>query len=481
MPLLILTIAIITGCYACSESQLRQGDTSKAGNTVDPGTATGNQEGNKSKIISRLLEEQSNPTATHTQQIKPVINDRPLDILLVIDSSVSMSSVHKNLSANLNSLLDKVKESNWRIVITSSTYNDCLRAVINKGDPDYTQRFTTAIDSLTYSNLLKENKWFSTTEDIVRMATKALPTVAGSKLHYRLPLRSPAPGTAPEMYKVPEGVSASSVKYDPSRHIVVETTRGGTVVIPDTIEETNIKPPFQLEKQLAVDPRPTWCTADVAHKNAGETSPRAHWLRDQSMLVVFLITDEDVYSGDFIKYGTDFVGIGCGCDVSDVVRSCRCLDTLWQRISALRKPRDNAKIYGILSSAKIGESSKDYNFSPPLEDNFLRSKFYLGWHSANKEKLFDEHWSVDMSDKEFANAFKKISDNVAKQMRLTYSLEYPHDNKTSEIIIIDNNKKSRKLPATAYRIDGYTLIFNKNELTPNSETIEVTYSYETSN
>ena len=73
-----------------------------------------------------------------------------LDILVVIDNSGSMQEEQVNLSTKLQPLLTYVSESNWQIgVITTDSANDCLRALIKKGDSDVEQSFTNAINAGT--------------------------------------------------------------------------------------------------------------------------------------------------------------------------------------------------------------------------------------------------------------------------------------------------------------------------------------------
>ena len=334
-----------------------------------------------------------------TQKIDPIITNRPLDILLVIDNSSSMNRVHENLSNNLSPLLQKVRDSDWRIVITTATFTDCLRAVINKGDNNYNAIFINTISELKNRKLQGRERSLSNTEDTVRMATKALPTVSGSQLQYNLPLRSLG-------------------------HRIAD-------------EGNN----FHLT-------RPTWCTGDVNHQDNGQKT--AHWLRDESMLAILLITDEDAYSGDGI-------GLDCGCDFNEPVRSCRCIDDLWRRISALRKPKIDAKIYGLLSSV---------------------SDHYLKWRSADGQQLFDYHQQVDASGNtqtnNFASVLDEISTNVAEQMHKTYSLNRSHDGKTSEVTFVYSDKSRKK--QTSYKIEGRTLIFNENPPS-NVKEIEVSFSY----
>ena len=395
------------------------------------------------------------------QEISPVIADRPLDILLVIDNSGSMGPAHESLSGNLDGLIDKVRDSDWRIVITTATFTDCLRAVINKDDPNYESLFTDAIEGLKppkeeeIPGLDQEKRVeydLSNMEDTVRMATKALPTVAGSKFHYSLPLRSTETFVVPPQF----------------------------LVLPYENDD--------LDKLYRG--RPTWCTTRRG-------TPPAHWLRDKSMLVILLITDEDAFSGDVFTL-TNSLGMKvyqtadlltpqlppeadpvpvdphCRCEESDVKRSCKCIDLFWERLTAIRKPRITAKIYGLLS------------------ESF--SKFYLGWTSDSGEngekpfggeKLFDSYsWlykqkrteNPDPTLADFTTVLEKISTDVALQMNKTYQLNRFHDGGTSKVIFVYADKKTKEQPADSYRIEGRTLVFNESPPT-DVKAIKVTFSF----
>ena len=371
-----------------------------------------------------------------TQSINPVITDRPLDILMVIDNSGSMKDAHENLSVNLQPLLTNVKNSDWRIVITTATFTDCLRAVIDKKDKDKEQIFTNTINGLTHETLQEIEKNLSGTEDVVRMATKALPEKVNGSLQYRLPLRSLG-------HKI-DAAAYSNYQDDPLQKL-----------------------------------RPTWCTGDINHKKSGEDSPRAQWLRDGSMLAILLITDEDAFSGDkgASHMSTEppspdhFPGYPhCGCKSNDPVRSCECIDKLWQRISALRTPRDTAKIYGLL--------------------NDTYSKFYRNWQSKNgQNKLFDmTEWVSTIernsirkpTDKnKFTEILRKISTDVATQMGKSYTLARVHDGNTSKVVFVYEDNKEETLPITDYSINGQDLIFKKDPFEDGKKvkTIKVIFSY----
>lgn len=75
-----------------------------------------------------------------------------LDLLIVLDNSLSMKDEQKNLSTKLDPLLEYVSESDWQVaVITTDSHErrrkHCLRAVIKKSDIDPKTSFRKAINA----------------------------------------------------------------------------------------------------------------------------------------------------------------------------------------------------------------------------------------------------------------------------------------------------------------------------------------------
>ena len=71
-----------------------------------------------------------------------------LDILLVIDNSISMDKAQENMAQGLPALLNYVANSNWQIAITSTDSRECIRRVITAETVDYEQVFADTIKSL---------------------------------------------------------------------------------------------------------------------------------------------------------------------------------------------------------------------------------------------------------------------------------------------------------------------------------------------
>ncbi len=84
------------------------------------------------------------------------VQNRPLDILLIVDDSSSMTQSHKTLATKLEDLLTQVKNTDWRIAVittdplygarTSGNNREklkaaCLVSLIKKDDPNYQTTF----------------------------------------------------------------------------------------------------------------------------------------------------------------------------------------------------------------------------------------------------------------------------------------------------------------------------------------------------
>lgn len=74
------------------------------------------------------------------------MSQEALDIVLVVDNSGSMEEEQKNLSTKLLPLLSYVSDSDWRIgVVTTDPQDGCLRALIDRDDPNPNSLFADAV------------------------------------------------------------------------------------------------------------------------------------------------------------------------------------------------------------------------------------------------------------------------------------------------------------------------------------------------
>lgn len=77
-----------------------------------------------------------------------VVVRSPLDILVVIDNSSSMTVVHQGLSDKLDVLLGQIKDSDWQIALTTTDPRDCPQTIITAATPDYQHVFRAAVIGL---------------------------------------------------------------------------------------------------------------------------------------------------------------------------------------------------------------------------------------------------------------------------------------------------------------------------------------------
>ncbi|TWW09484.1 hypothetical protein E3A20_13880, partial [Planctomyces bekefii] len=99
------------------------------------------------KALDRF--EQGNSGAKETQLFEQVI-DRPVDIVLVIDNSGSMSQEQKNMASKLSPLLNFIQDSDWQIgVVTTDPSQGCQRGLIKKGDANAATAFSKAVTAGT--------------------------------------------------------------------------------------------------------------------------------------------------------------------------------------------------------------------------------------------------------------------------------------------------------------------------------------------
>ena len=106
--------------------------------------------------------------ATKTDSFVPEITSRNiLDLILVIDNSYSMRDTQRKLSSKMHILLDVIKDSDWKIAITTTDPRDCPKTIITKDTPNYENLFVSTITGLGIKNITIH-------EQATRMAIKGL-------------------------------------------------------------------------------------------------------------------------------------------------------------------------------------------------------------------------------------------------------------------------------------------------------------------
>ena len=113
---------------------------------------------NKNKTRTSFSSEQTSAAETTESFTTEKKTHDKLDILLVIDESGSMSTVHLTLASRLNDLLAAVSDSDWQIAITTTNPLSCVLTVIDKDTPNYERIFA---ETITLKNLQTSYKDYS--------------------------------------------------------------------------------------------------------------------------------------------------------------------------------------------------------------------------------------------------------------------------------------------------------------------------------
>jgi hypothetical protein len=83
----------------------------------------------------RSLEVKQGNAGANGNELYSVVAKGVVDIVVVVDSSGSMAEEQANLASRLAPLLSAIKDSDWRIVVTTTDPNsDCGRGPLSKGD-----------------------------------------------------------------------------------------------------------------------------------------------------------------------------------------------------------------------------------------------------------------------------------------------------------------------------------------------------------
>ena len=120
---LVILLMIAIGC---NEPSLRTAtSSSSSGNKGEDDAKKNNTEKNNTEIKVTAIEGEA--VNYSKQYLQGETNSkRPLDILLVVDVSQSMSSIRDGLGTRLNVLLEQIKKSDWRLAVTTTNTYDCL-------------------------------------------------------------------------------------------------------------------------------------------------------------------------------------------------------------------------------------------------------------------------------------------------------------------------------------------------------------------
>ena len=183
---------------------------------------------------------------------------------------------------------------------------------------------------------------------------------------------------------------------------------------------------------------------------------KKRWLRDNSTVVVLIVTDEDNYA---LQCG-DVDSRGLVIKTSLDPKQCR-VEALYQYLQEIRVPRVTARVYGLLND------KKNANF--------------MAWKDQQGNGIFDHVGQVylptsddNMVNKaDYSEVLRKISQNIKSTMQNTYVLK-DKGNAKVEAVVVSHQLGRRKLLTGEYQVNGNVLTI-VSELPRATTSIEVTY------
>lgn len=315
--------------------------------------------------------------------------NRLLDILIVVDSSGSMDVEHNFLRDGLEPLLSAIEGSDWRIAVTTSEPFKCFldRIILPTSEANaFGQLIRDAVEDRT-------DKQITNYEQLGLAAIKAL---RGECL-----------------------VNYNSGMYSHSSHYF------------DGVQNiSHILTPYQNDTGEQLFPK---------------CAERKTWVRRNSILVVLMISDEDIQSI------TERIGGS--------------LTDLYFYLESIRKIRSTAHVYALLNPSS--PTSKDWN----------------SWKDDKGESLFSmvgelcDSCSQDQANAHYKKIIEDMSRNVSAILTKNYTLDHAHNEEDSSVVLYYGDGESKNLVVDRdYKIEGNTLTIISN-LPENSKRITVSYSY----
>lgn len=339
---------------------------------------------NKHKVGATFSSDQvASEQSTESFTPEKKIHDK-LDILLVIDESGSMDTTHLTLASRLDDLLAAVKDSDWQIAVTTSNPMSCVLTVIDKNTPNYKQIFTETInqkslkDSYKDYSLYENSRRYVATEQAIYGAIRGL---RGDCIAAR---------------------SLDDKSTDGFSQVAINESRGGY---------------------------------------SSSCQKKKTWIRDDSMLAILLITDEDHQCPH--QYG---------CHITD----------FYFYLKSIRTPHATGRVYGLIDTERQGQHE------PKGADMFL------AWKDGSGESLFDFYDSV--FNKDYSSMLTKISQNLAAALKNNFTLKHAHDGGSAVVVVTTEGGEKQTLEEGQYSIEGNALSINIT-LPADTKEIKVTYSY----
>lgn len=178
------------------------------------------------------------------------------------------------------------------------------------------------------------------------------------------------------------------------------------------------------------------------------------WLRDDSMLVVVIITDEDV---DDLSHPA-----GKQCPNSS------CIDEFWLQLQKIRKPHITSRMYGFLNHGQ----NRDGADSPG--DTADTNIGFVEWRSNGGEQLFDAYRSLfGENNRVGANDVYIMANNFKKWLEKYYIIKGNSDD-ISIIKLTYTDGRVKILTNSDYHVDDNVLILN-DAIANGVKSVEITY------
>lgn len=178
------------------------------------------------------------------------------------------------------------------------------------------------------------------------------------------------------------------------------------------------------------------------------------WLRDDSMLAIVIVTDEDVEDRNH--------------PLSKQCLNRSCINEFWAQLQKIRRPHITSRIYGFLNHGQ-DRSGAD---SPGRDAD--TNTGYVQWRSSRDEQLFDMHKPlVNNNDRMNSGDVREIADNF-KQWLEKYFLIKGIISNSSVIKLTYAGGQTKVLTKSEYRVEGNVLTLSDN-VASGVKSIAITY------
>ena len=283
----LITITLLVGVSACQDEIKFN-----SREVTEEAPAIGEEPATEEEVISDSREYIQGETDS----------ERPLDILLVIDNSASMNNLRKGLGTRLGALLSKIKDSDWRLAITTTNAHFCLpkdRIIFKTPNKEFTrdkrdfnkiisssdEPFCGEICELTTTDLQVNNLRISLWDSVDWGANERPILMAINGLGGDKTFDDNKCYTNEERCQISRDYHKSSMDMNNDAQ-----TRGEPLPYPALPAVFNEEIECAPNKNLCLIKRESWCRGRRSELPATLNND---WLRSESMIAVILVTDEN--------------------------------------------------------------------------------------------------------------------------------------------------------------------------------------------